>query len=113
MIGEMRDGETAEIAVQAALTGHMVMSTLHTNSALGAIVRLINMGVEPYLITASVIGVLAQRLVRKLCEDCKAPLSLDQAQAAAVSLGGGPNTLSVGGLPQLPRNGLPRAAGHP
>ena len=87
MIGEMRDGETAEIAVQAALTGHMVMSTLHTNSALGAIVRLINMGVEPYLITASVIGVLAQRLVRKLCEDCKAPLSLDQAQAAAVSLG--------------------------
>ena len=87
MIGEMRDGETAEIAVQAALTGHMVMSTLHTNSALGAIVRLINMGVEPYLITASVIGVLAQRLVRKLCDDCKAPLLPDQAQAAAVSLG--------------------------
>lgn len=87
MIGEMRDGETAEIAVQAALTGHMVMSTLHTNSALGAIVRLINMGVEPYLITASVIGVLAQRLVRKLCEDCKTPLLPDQAQAAAVSLG--------------------------
>ena len=87
MIGEMRDGETAEIAVQAALTGHMVMSTLHTNSALGAIVRLINMGGEPYLITASVIGVLAQRLVRKLCDDCKAPLLPDQAQAAAVSLG--------------------------
>lgn len=73
MIGEMRDGETAEIAVQAALTGHLVMSTLHTNSALGAIVRLINMGVEPYLITASVIGVLAQRLVRKLCPHCKKP----------------------------------------
>lgn len=87
MIGEMRDGETAEIAVQAALTGHLVMSTLHTNSALGAIVRLINMGVEPYLITASVIGVLAQRLVRKLCEECKAPLLPDQAQAAAASLG--------------------------
>ena len=87
MIGEMRDGETAEIAVQAALTGHLVMSTLHTNSALGAIVRLINMGVEPYLITASVIGVLARRLVRKLCEECKAPLLPDQAQAAAASLG--------------------------
>ena len=87
MIGEMRDGETAEIAVQAALTGHLVMSTLHTNSALGAIVRLINMGVEPYLITASVVGVLAQRLVRKLCDSCKAPLPHDQAQAAAASIG--------------------------
>jgi len=87
MIGEMRDGETAEIAVQAALTGHLVLSTLHTNSALGAIVRLINMGVEPYLITASVVGVLAQRLVRKLCETCKTPLAPDQAQQAAASLG--------------------------
>ena len=87
MIGEMRDGETAEIAVQAALTGHLVLSTLHTNSALGAIVRLINMGVEPYLITASVVGVLAQRLVRKLCEQCRAPLAQEQANAAAASLG--------------------------
>ena len=87
MIGEMRDGETAEIAVQAALTGHLVLSTLHTNSALGAIVRLINMGVEPYLITASVVGVLAQRLVRKLCEQCKVPLPQEQADAAAASLG--------------------------
>jgi len=87
MIGEMRDGETAEIAVQAALTGHLVLSTLHTNSALGAIVRLINMGVEPYLITASVVGVLAQRLVRKLCTDCKAPLTPEQAHLAASSLG--------------------------
>ncbi len=87
MIGEMRDGETANIAVQAALTGHLVLSTLHTNSALGAIVRLINMGVEPYLITASVVGVLAQRLVRKLCEACKAPLSPEQSRLAADSLG--------------------------
>jgi general secretion pathway protein E len=86
MIGEMRDGETAEIAVQAALTGHLVLSTLHTNSAMGAIVRLINMGVEPYLITASVMGVLAQRLVRQLCADCKAPLSARQAQTAASTL---------------------------
>ncbi|MGP1629177.1 MAG: GspE/PulE family protein, partial [Giesbergeria sp.] len=89
MIGEMRDGETAEIAVQAALTGHLVLSTLHTNSALGAVVRLINMGVEPYLITASVIGVLAQRLVRRLCGECRQPLDPEQAQAAAASLGVG------------------------
>lgn len=87
MIGEMRDGETAEIAVQAALTGHLVVSTLHTNSAVGAVVRLINMGVEPYLITASVVGVLAQRLVRQLCEVCKAPLTSEMAQRAATSLG--------------------------
>lgn len=87
MIGEMRDGETAEIAVQAALTGHLVLSTLHTNSALGAIVRLINMGVEPYLITASVVGVLAQRLVRKLCGECKVAMSPEQSEAAATSLG--------------------------
>ena len=87
MIGEMRDGETAGIAVQAALTGHLVLSTLHTNSALGAVVRLINMGVEPYLITASVIGVLAQRLVRKLCDACKTPLSAQLAQLAMKSLG--------------------------
>lgn len=87
MIGEMRDAETAEIAVQAALTGHLVVSTLHTNSALGAIVRLINMGIEPYLITASVVGVLAQRLVRQLCDECKKPLSSDLALRAAHTLG--------------------------
>ena len=87
MIGEMRDGETAEIAVQAALTGHLVLSTLHTNSAMGAIVRLINMGVEPYQITASVVGVLAQRLVRQLCRECKTPMAPEQARLAASSLG--------------------------
>ena len=91
MIGEMRDGETAEIAVQASLTGHLVLSTLHTNSAMGAIVRLINMGVEPYLITASVVGVLAQRLVRQLCRECKAPMAPDQARLAAASLGAAPD----------------------
>ena len=71
MIGEMRDGETAQIAVQSALTGHLVLSTLHTNTAAGAIVRMQDMGVEPYLITSSVNGVLAQRLVRTLCPHCK------------------------------------------
>ncbi|MDH4426138.1 MAG: type II secretion system ATPase GspE [Acidovorax sp.] len=73
MIGEMRDGETAQIAVQSALTGHLVLSTLHTNTAAGAVVRMQDMGVESYLITSSVNGVLAQRLVRTLCEHCKEP----------------------------------------
>ena len=71
MIGEMRDTETAQIAVQSALTGHLVLSTLHTNTAAGAIIRLQDMGVEPYLITSSVNGVLSQRLVRRLCQHCK------------------------------------------
>ena len=71
MIGEMRDGETAQIAVQSALTGHLVLSTLHTNTAAGAVIRMQDMGVEPYLITSAVNGVLAQRLLRTLCGHCK------------------------------------------
>ena len=71
MVGEIRDLETAEIAVQASLTGHLVLSTLHTNTAVGAITRLRDMGVEPFLLSSSVIGVLAQRLVRVLCQHCK------------------------------------------
>ncbi len=73
MVGEIRDLETAEIAVQASLTGHLVLSTLHTNSAVGAITRLRDMGVEPFLLSSSLIGVLAQRLVRQLCHHCKLP----------------------------------------
>lgn len=76
MIGEMRDTETAQIGVQSALTGHLVLSTLHTNTAAGAITRLEDMGVERYLITSSVNGVLAQRLVRTLCKQCKAPYEM-------------------------------------
>jgi len=71
MVGEIRDLETAEIAVQAALTGHLVFSTLHTNNAATAVTRLVDIGVEPYLIASSLIGVLAQRLVRKICPACK------------------------------------------
>ena len=71
MIGEIRDLETAEIAVQASLTGHLVLSTLHTNTAVGAITRLMDMGIEPFLISSSLIGILAQRLVRILCSHCK------------------------------------------
>ncbi|RLQ23679.1 type II secretion system protein GspE [Seongchinamella sediminis] len=84
MIGEMRDTETAQIGVQSALTGHLVLSTLHTNTAAGAITRLEDMGVERYLITSSVNGVLAQRLVRTLCKTCKEPVALP-ADAAARS----------------------------
>ena len=71
MVGEMRDCETAEIAIQAALTGHLVFSTLHTNDAAGAVTRMVDMGVENFLVSSSVIGVLAQRLVRMICPDCK------------------------------------------
>jgi type IV pilus assembly protein PilB len=80
MVGEIRDFETAEIAVKAALTGHLVLSTLHTNDAPATISRLLNMGVEPFLITASVNLVLAQRLARKICVDCKTPFEVE-AQA--------------------------------
>jgi type II secretory ATPase GspE/PulE/Tfp pilus assembly ATPase PilB-like protein len=71
MIGEIRDTETARLATQAALTGHLVFSTLHTNDAPAAITRLYNLGIEPYLVGATVVGVLAQRLVRKLCPHCR------------------------------------------
>jgi general secretion pathway protein E len=71
LVGEVRDAETARIAIQSALTGHLVLSTLHTNSAMGAVTRLIDMGIEPFLISASVRGLMAQRLVRRLCSQCK------------------------------------------
>lgn len=77
LIGEIRDGETAESAIQAALTGHLVFSTLHTNDAPGAFTRLVDMGVEPFLVSSTLEGVLAQRLLRKLCPRCKAPYRPD------------------------------------
>jgi general secretion pathway protein E len=73
MIGEIRDRETAEIAIQASLTGHLVLSTLHTNDAPSALTRLADMGIEPYLLASSILGVVAQRLVRTICPHCKAP----------------------------------------
>jgi general secretion pathway protein E len=82
MIGEMRDGETAQIGVQSALTGHLVLSTLHTNTAASAITRLEDMGIERYLITSSVNGVLAQRLIRRLCKHCKTPVELSDTAIA-------------------------------
>jgi general secretion pathway protein E len=73
MVGEIRDAETAKISIQAALTGHMVFSTLHTNDSCGAITRLIDMGIEPFLVSSSVVGVMAQRLVRRVCQSCREP----------------------------------------
>ncbi len=102
MIGEMRDGETAQIAVQSALTGHLVLSTLHTNTAAGAIIRLEDMGIERYLITSAVNGVLSQRLVRKLCGHCREPVDL------------APEALAKAGLKQFMPEGqtrIYRAAG--
>ena len=78
MIGEIRDMETAEIALQASLTGHLVLSTLHTNDAPAAVTRLIDMGVEPFLLASSLEAVLAQRLVRKICKKCKEPYKPDE-----------------------------------
>jgi len=86
MIGEMRDSETAQIAVQSALTGHLVLSTLHTNTAAGAITRLEDMGIERYLITSSVNGVLAQRLVRRLCAHCRTEVELEPSVASSSGL---------------------------
>jgi type IV pilus assembly protein PilB len=76
MVGEMRDSETAATAVQAALTGHLVLSTLHTNDAPGALTRLVDMGIEPFLVAATVEGILAQRLVRRICPACRAPVAV-------------------------------------
>jgi general secretion pathway protein E len=79
MVGEIRDGETAQIAVQASLTGHLVLSTLHTNTAIGAITRLQDMGIEPFLLSSSLLAVMAQRLVRLLCKHCREPYTADAA----------------------------------
>ena len=89
MIGEIRDTETAEIAVQASITGHLVISTLHTNSAAGTITRLIDMGVESYLLADAMIGVIAQRLVRKLCPECKEAYTASDEEKRLLGITGG------------------------
>ncbi len=86
MVGEIRDIETAEIAVQASLTGHLVLSTLHTNTAVGAITRLRDMGVEPFLLSSSLIGTIAQRLVRKLCIQCREPYPASESDYQVLGL---------------------------
>lgn len=87
MLGEIRDTETAEIAIQASLTGHLVLSTLHTNDAAGAVSRLIDMGVEPFLVSSSLLAVMAQRLVRRLCEHCKEPYQMNRETLAELKVG--------------------------
>lgn len=86
MVGEIRDGETARIAVQAALTGHLVFSTLHTNNAVGAVTRLLDIGIEPFLLAAALRGVVAQRLVRKVCLHCKEQYFASQAEHIALGV---------------------------
>jgi len=108
MIGEIRDDETARIAVQAALTGHLVLSTLHTNNAPGAITRLMNVGVEPYLVAASLVGVLAQRLVRKICTNCKEPFDPpENIRHAVEKMAGSVETFYQGkGCPKCRKTGF-------
>ena len=91
LVGEMRDFETSQIAIQASLTGHLVLSTLHTNDASGAITRLVDMGSEPFLVAASLEGVLAQRLIRTICSECKSPY--EPSQAILSQLGVSPHEL--------------------
>ena len=86
MLGEMRDLETAQIAIQASLTGHLVLSTLHTNDAPGAVTRLVDMGVEPFLISSSLMAVLAQRLVRTICKKCRTPFEPTESQLSLLNL---------------------------
>jgi type IV pilus assembly protein PilB len=88
MVGEIRDNETARIAVQAALTGHLVLSTLHTNDAASSVTRLVNIGIDAYLIAASLNGVLAQRLVRKICPHCKEPYEAPTKMKKFVQIAG-------------------------
>ena len=120
LIGEMRDLETAEAAIQASLTGHLVFSTLHTNDAPSAFTRLIDMGIEPFLVASTVEGVMAQRLVRTICPECKTQLrAADEHPDRAAGL---PrvdvNTTAAADcvqghrLPVVPQDGLPRPNRH-
>ena len=86
MLGEIRDKETAQIAINASLTGHLVLSTLHTNDAPGAVARLVDIGVPPFLVSSAVRAVMAQRLVRKLCSNCKQPGELTEYEARSLNL---------------------------
>lgn len=108
LVGEIRDTETAEIAVQAALTGHLVLSSLHTNDAPGALVRLQNMGIEPYLISSAVIGIMGQRLVRCICPHCKVDYKPSHSEALALGL-----NIADGTIPTLARGeGCRRCGGR-
>lgn len=99
MVGEIRDAETAQIAVQASLTGHLVLSTLHTNSAVGAITRLQDMGVESFLLSSTLLGVISQRLVRKLCPDCRTELPVTPENINGFDIGQNETIYQANGCP--------------
>ncbi len=105
MIGEIRDAETAEVAVRAALTGHLVLSTLHTSTAVGAVTRLVDVGVAPYLVAATLRLVVAQRLVRRLCLRCRRPRPADEAEARALGLAPGATVWDAPGCAACKRSG--------
>jgi len=106
MVGEIRDAETAQIAVQASLTGHLVFSTVHTNDAVAAITRLRDMGIEPYLLASTLRTVVAQRLVRRLCESCKRPAVIGEREAALLaSIGAKPEAFEGHGCPACSGSG--------
>ncbi len=105
MVGEIRDLETVEIAVQASLTGHLVFSTLHTNDASGALTRLVDMGVEPFLISSSLLAVVAQRLVRRICPNCKVPFVPEASTLEELGLSGHQSFWKGEGCPQCLQSG--------
>jgi type IV pilus assembly protein PilB len=110
LVGETRDTETAQLMIRAALTGHLVFSTLHTNDALGAILRLVDLGVQPYLLAPTLAGIVGQRLVRRLCPKCRTPVADPAAKLAGLNVTA-PSELppSLGGLPS---DRLSRSGGH-
>ena len=108
LVGETRDKETAHIAVEAALTGHMVFTTLHTNSAAGSFTRLGEMGIEPFLVSASTVGVMAQRLARRLCQNCKEEQKMDEATAKYLGMTPGETHLERQRMRRLRHEGCQR-----
>ena len=86
LVGEIRDGETAEIAMRAAITGHLVFSTIHTNDAVSSINRLIDMGLEPYMVSSALVGVVSQRLVRRICTSCRKSYDPDESEMTLIKL---------------------------
>ncbi len=115
LIGEMRDLETAEAAIQASLTGHLVFSTLHTNDAPSSFTRLIDMGIEPFLVASTVEGVMAQRLVRTICKDCKEEWKIDAKEipddfpGLDLATGHSPDHLARHGLQVVPEQSVSAA----
>ena len=111
MVGEIRDSETAQIAVQASLTGHLVLSTLHTNSAVGAITRLQDMGIEPFLLSSTLLGVISQRLVRSLCSKCKTETSLAGEELAKYGVNSNNSVFQAKGCSQCLQTGYKGRSG--